>query len=147
MVAPTAADLLMKPRKHEENISKQPFGFFVADSLFSYIGYLHFCRGFADPVSRALAFKGVAIQNGEDFTITVNPGFHSTVVEELVGDKFTNRIKLVGGLVAINFLFSHILGMSSSQLTKSYFSEGWLNHQQNKTMQDKVGDGTIFPRC
>ena len=23
----------------------------------------------------------------------------------------------------------HILGMSSSQLTKSYFSEGWLNHQ------------------
>ena len=25
--------------------------------------------------------------------------------------------------------FFHILGMSSSQLTNSYFSEGWLNHQ------------------
>ena len=36
---------------------------------------------------------------------------------------------LVGGLVAMNFIFPEILGMSSSQLTKSYFSEGWLNHQ------------------
>ena len=26
-------------------------------------------------------------------------------------------------------LFFHILGISSSQLTNSYFSEGWLNHQ------------------
>ena len=34
---------------------------------------------------------------------------------------------LVGGLE--HFLFSHILGISSSQLTNSYFSEGWLNHQ------------------
>ena len=33
---------------------------------------------------------------------------------------------LVGGLDHV--LFSQILGMSSSQLTKSYFSEGW-NHQ------------------
>ena len=28
-----------------------------------------------------------------------------------------------------HFLFSHILGISSSQLTNSYFSEGWPNHQ------------------
>ena len=32
-----------------------------------------------------------------------------------------NTILLVGGLE--HFLFSHILGMSSSQLTNSYFSE------------------------
>ena len=40
-----------------------------------------------------------------------------------------NRIQqnLVGGLE--HFLFSHILGMSSSQLTNSDFSEGWPNHQ------------------
>ena len=29
----------------------------------------------------------------------------------------------------INFIFPYDLGMSSSQLTKSYFSEGWPNHQ------------------
>ena len=28
-----------------------------------------------------------------------------------------------------HFLFSHILGISSSQLTNSYISEGWPNHQ------------------
>ena len=27
------------------------------------------------------------------------------------------------------FMTFHILGMSSSQLTNSYFSEGWVNHQ------------------
>jgi hypothetical protein len=27
------------------------------------------------------------------------------------------------------FMTSHILEMSSSQLTNSYFSEGWVNHQ------------------
>ena len=45
---------------------------------------------------------------------------------------FIRGIFLVGGLVAINFIFpdlGNILGMSSSQLTKSYFSEGWPNHQ------------------
>ena len=40
---------------------------------------------------------------------------------------------LVGGLVAIFGMFPLILGLFgfrfSSQLTKSYFSEGWLNHQ------------------
>ena len=41
-----------------------------------------------------------------------------------------NILKLVGGLVAINFIFPDILGMSSSQLTNSYFSEGFNpNHQ------------------
>ena len=39
----------------------------------------------------------------------------------------TNNPELVGGLE--HFSFFHILGMSSSQLTKSNFSEGWLNHQ------------------
>ena len=29
----------------------------------------------------------------------------------------------------MNFIFPLILGMSSSQLTNSYFSEGWPNHQ------------------
>ena len=37
-------------------------------------------------------------------------------------------ISLVGGLVAILY-FPIQLGMSSSQLTNSYFSEGWPNHQ------------------
>ena len=32
----------------------------------------------------------------------------------------------------INFIFPLILGMSSSQLTNSYFSEGWPNHQPAK---------------
>jgi hypothetical protein len=31
---------------------------------------------------------------------------------------------MVGALE--HFLFLHILGMSSSQLTNSYFSEGWV---------------------
>ena len=42
---------------------------------------------------------------------------------------WTTHFGLVGGLVAINFIFPEILGMSSSQLTNSYFSEGWpANH-------------------
>ena len=36
---------------------------------------------------------------------------------------------LAGGLVAIFGIFPEILGMLSSQLTNSYFSEGWPNHQ------------------
>ena len=36
---------------------------------------------------------------------------------------------LVGGLVAMNFIFPYIKGMSSSQLTNSYLSEGWPKHQ------------------
>ena len=43
---------------------------------------------------------------------------------------------LVGGLVAINFIFPLILGIileSSSQLTNSYFSEGWRK-TTNQTM-------------
>ena len=31
-------------------------------------------------------------------------------------------------------LFSHILGMSSSQLTTPYFSEGWLNHHNSESL-------------
>ena len=41
--------------------------------------------------------------------------------------KWWKGLNLVGGLE--HFLFSHMLGFSSSQLTKSYFSEGWPNHQ------------------
>ena len=41
---------------------------------------------------------------------------------------------LVGGLVAINFRFSQILGMSSSQLTFIYSSEGWPSHQPAELM-------------
>ena len=37
----------------------------------------------------------------------------------------TGSIFQVDGLVAINFIFPLILGISSSQLTNSYFSEGW----------------------
>ena len=35
-----------------------------------------------------------------------------------------NHFYLVGGLEPWNFMTFHILGMSSSQLTNSYFSEG-----------------------
>ena len=38
---------------------------------------------------------------------------------------------LIGGLEHF-FIFSIQLGMSSSQVTNSYFSEGWLNHQSVK---------------
>ena len=34
------------------------------------------------------------------------------------------------------FIFPLILGMSSSQLTNSYFSEGWPNHQPDKEHTD-----------
>ena len=34
-------------------------------------------------------------------------------------------LMLVGGLVAINFIFPWLLGISSSQLTFIFFSEGW----------------------
>ena len=44
-----------------------------------------------------------------------------------------DHLSLVGGLVAIFEIFPEILGMSSSQVTKSYFSEGWVyNHQPDQ---------------
>ena len=44
---------------------------------------------------------------------------------------YTNHfgVHLSGWWFGCHVLFSHILGMSSSQLTNSYFSEGWPNHQ------------------
>jgi hypothetical protein len=36
---------------------------------------------------------------------------------------------LIGGDWNMNFMTFHILGMSSSQLTNSYFSEGQVYHQ------------------
>ena len=38
---------------------------------------------------------------------------------------------LIGGLVAINSILPKKLGISSSQLANSYFSEGWLNHRRS----------------
>ena len=49
---------------------------------------------------------------------------------------------LVGGLVAINVIFPFILGCSSSQLTNSYFSEGWVyNHQADVIGYEKISLG------
>ena len=45
--------------------------------------------------------------------------------------------ELVGGLE--HFLFFHILGMSSSQLTNSYFSEGQVYHQPDES--------SVVPPC
>ena len=42
----------------------------------------------------------------------------------LVDGRAKKIIMLVGGLE--HFLFFHLLGMSSSQLTNSYFSEGYI---------------------
>ena len=48
---------------------------------------------------------------------------------------------LVGGLEhVLCFIIFHILGMSSSQVTKSYFSEGWLNHQAVLVNADMAGN-------
>ena len=38
-------------------------------------------------------------------------------------------VKMPGWWFGCHFWFSHILGISSSQLTNSYFSEGWPNRQ------------------
>ena len=43
-----------------------------------------------------------------------------------------DHLSLVGGLVAIFEIFPEILGMSSSQVTKSYFSEGWVYWPTNQ---------------
>ena len=41
----------------------------------------------------------------------------------------SNYIKYLGGWFEKKNIFPYILGISSSQLTNSYFSERWLNHQ------------------
>ena len=58
-----------------------------------------------------------------------NGGKSQSREEKKKEDQRKERAKrrLVGGLE--HFLFFHILGMSSSQLTQTYFSEGWLYHQ------------------
>ena len=56
-------------------------------------------------------------------------------------------LQLVGGLVAMNFKFPINIGnVKSSQLTKSYFSEGWPNHQP-ATMYLYVNVGLFIPQC
>ena len=45
---------------------------------------------------------------------------------------FDLSLTITGWWFGCHFLFSHILGISSSQLTNSYFSEGWPNHQPEK---------------
>jgi carbohydrate-selective porin OprB len=55
-----------------------------------------------------------------------------------------HQLKVKAGKRAVNdrlgvwnmaFMTFHILGMSPSQLTNSYFSEGWLNHQPDDVPQ------------
>ena len=53
-------------------------------------------------------------------------GFFTEHLKTPFIDLMGNTI-LVGGLEHV--LFFHILGISSSQLTNSYFSERWVNHQ------------------
>ena len=47
----------------------------------------------------------------------------------------------------MNFIFPLILGISSSQLTNSYFSEGWPNHQPDQVNLDATESrrSTISP--
>jgi hypothetical protein len=49
---------------------------------------------------------------------------------------------VVTGTMEFGMTF-HILGMSSSQLTNSYFSEGWLNHQPEPFGTGKNGKKQI----
>ena len=75
--------------------------------------YQHSPPPFAPPLASAQETKNCVI-------LKRNPamGFSESRVPNWMVYKH-----LVGGLVAINFIFPLILGMSSSQLTKSYFSE------------------------
>ena len=47
-----------------------------------------------------------------------------------------------------SIIFSHILRMSSSQVTNSYFSEGWPNHQPDNVQTSLVSryPSTSWPR-
>ena len=69
--------------------------------------------------------------------------------------RLCNNSHLVGGLVAIWIIFPYMKGMSSSQLTNSYFSEGWPNHQPAATIpivrcfkadHDESGSDYVFVR-
>ena len=51
---------------------------------------------------------------------------------------------LVGGLDHFHFFFPDILGISSSQLANSYFSQGWLNHQPDQEIHHQ-GNTLVFP--
>ena len=53
-------------------------------------------------------------------------------VLDTMNKPFTKKNWLLVWLPSI--LFSHMLGISSSQLTNSYFSEGWPNHQPKKSL-------------
>ena len=80
------------------------------------------------PLSWSRGFRFISVDVHLNFGIYCRI---SLLLLRLVADKLLLQTWnwLVGGLVAI-FIFPLILGMSSSQLTKSYFSEGWVyNHQ------------------
>ena len=62
----------------------------------------------------------------------------------IMNDAWRVNRRLVGGLVAINIIFPEILGISSSQLTNSYFSEGWPNHQPEDLMKRHWPQGMAF---
>ena len=70
-----------------------------------------------------IVFKGTSWQNGRTIQVNEILWFSQVVNSASIHQKVTRNHDLVGGLE--HFLFSHILGISSSQLTSSYFSEGF----------------------
>ena len=63
---------------------------------------------------------------GQNFLMTLFLA-ESPSIKQLFCWLAMTRALLVGGLE--HQFYCHTLGISSSQLTNSYFSEGWLSHQ------------------
>ena len=83
---------------------------------------------FLSLVTLVWAYFGLFLQSGSGFTVWISRSVEHSWFMLIC--RFScidlgplRRLFLVGGLE--HLLFSHILGMSSSQLTNSYFSEGW----------------------
>ena len=71
-------------------------------------------------------------------SVTCDPLPHSGVGTQL--NKFTTWFSYLNWLVLWKFcLCFPILGISSSQLTNSYFSEGWLNRHPDPTSWNAMG--------
>ena len=75
--------------------------------------------------------------------IKKDTNFQELVIESEVP---LTRSNMTGWWFGCHFLFSHILGISSSQLTNSYFSEGWVyNHQPDKFLRaQSMGASTLL---
>ena len=73
---------------------------------------------------------GCHVLFSQKYWVAHHPNWRSHIFQR-GGLKAPTRLAFICWLVVwnINSIFPEILGMSSSQLTKSYFSEGWLNHQ------------------